>query len=235
MLNGTTIGAVVPAAGKGSRMGTELSKQFLELDGKPILLHTLERLQSIPEVDIIVVAAAEDRLDQVKEIVAAHRLTKVSVVIPGGAERQDSVWNCLRTLSLSKVDSVIVHDAVRPFISRDIVCNVCNAAKEFGAAVPVVRPKDTIKVLNGEGFVSSTLERNSLVVVQTPQGFQFPLLYRSYERAMSQKFYGTDDASLVERYNGRVKIVEGDYHNIKITTPEDLAIAKHLMRKQSIA
>ena len=230
MLHGKRIAAVVPAAGKGNRMGGNVAKQFLELQGKPILVHTLERLNTIPEIDEIIVATSEDDLSIVKNMAAEYRIAKIEAVVVGGNERQDSVWNCLQHLSKNNIDIIIVHDAVRPFVTRDLVLDVCSTAIEVGAAVPVVYPKDTIKTSNGDGFIKSTLDRDKLVIVQTPQAFQFSLIFQAYQKAMNEQFYGTDDASVVERYGGKVKIVKGSYNNIKLTTTEDMFLAQQIQQ-----
>ncbi|HEV8538804.1 MAG TPA: 2-C-methyl-D-erythritol 4-phosphate cytidylyltransferase, partial [Bacteroidota bacterium] len=211
MMNGKRIGVALPAAGKGKRMGSDIPKQFLELDGRSILVHTLERLSAVTEIDLIVVAAAADDLHAVRQSADSYHLSKVKAIVRGGDRRQDSVWNCLEELSRLSIDIVVVHDAVRSFVKRETVLDVCLAAMEAGAAIPIVQPKDTIKLIDASGFIRSTLDRNTLGIVQTPQAFQFALLYDAYQKAMQEKFYGTDDASLVERYGGRVKAVEGDY------------------------
>ena len=233
MLSGKRIGVLVPAAGKGKRMGGDIAKQFLELNGRPIILHTLGRLNSLAEVDIIVTAVAEDDVNAVKQMAADYQLFKIKKITVGGVQLQDSVWNCLQQLVESEADIVIVHDAVRPFITKDMVVDVCSAAIEFGAAIPIVRLKETMKMLNGDGFVASTLDRNSLAIAQTPQAFQYPLLCRAYEKAMKEKHYGTDDAGLVEWSGRKVEVVNGSYSNIKITTADDLDLAQQLMRNFS--
>ncbi len=226
MVNGKRIGAVVPAAGKGKRMGGDIAKQFLMLKGKPIFIHTLEGLSAMQEVDIIIVAAAHGEMEAVQKYIAEYRISKVSAVVEGGDERQDSVWNCLQKMNTENVDIVVVHDAVRPLFTRDLVLSVCHAAVEAGAAIPVVSPKDTVKIINNEGYVASTMERASLAIVQTPQAFKFSLIYQAYEKAMNERFYGTDDACLVERLGMKVKVVEGSYRNIKITTEDDIGLAQ---------
>jgi 2-C-methyl-D-erythritol 4-phosphate cytidylyltransferase len=228
MLLGKRIRAIVPAAGKGRRMDGNVAKQFLELHGKPILVHTLERLTSMSEIDEVIVAAAEDDRMKIQKMIADYRIGKIEKVIIGGNERQDSIWNCLQQLSGDNDDVVIVHDAVRPFVTRDLVVDVCTVAIEVGAAIPVVQPRDTVKTLNGSGFIKATLNRNELVMAQTPQAFRFSLLFEAYQQAMNDRFYGTDDASLVERNGGKVKVVDGLVSNMKITTPEDMLIAQHV-------
>lgn len=230
MLDGKRIGAAVPAAGKGRRMGGDVPKQFLELKGKSILIHTLERLSAVPEIDVIVVAASAEDVHAVRQMTTGDQFPKVKGIVLGGDRRQDSVWSCLQELSRLKIDIVLIHDAVRSFVKRETILSVFHAAVEAGAAVPVLPPKDTIKLVDGGGFIRSTLDRSTLATVQTPQGFRFALIYDAYRKAMQEKFYGTDDAGLVERFGGRVKAVEGDYGNIKITTQEDLLLAQLMLK-----
>jgi 2-C-methyl-D-erythritol 4-phosphate cytidylyltransferase len=228
MLQGKRVTAVVPAAGKGRRMERGTAKQFLEVGGRPILALTLGRLAGMPEIDELLVAAAEDQIPLVRGLVGDHGIGKVRDIVPGGNERQDSVWNCLRRLREEESDLVLVHDGVRPWVTRELVARVCAAAIEHGSAIPVLPPKETIKTVDRDGFVGATLAREGLAVVQTPQAFRFSVLFHSYEMAMRERFYGTDDASLVERFGGKVKVVEGIPGNIKITTPEDLAAARQM-------
>lgn len=224
------VGVVIPAAGEGKRMGGAQAKQFIEIDNKPLLVHTVERFQHAPEVDCIILVASNDTLSIVKNLVVKYRLSKVVDVVCGGKERQDSVWNGLQRLQESKSDLVLVHDAVRPFVGKRMIADVCEAASRYGAAVPGIEPKDTIKNTNAEGKVLSTLNRNDLRVIQTPQAFQFSVLYRAFEKAIADNFSATDDARLVERIGGHVQVIPGSYDNIKITTPEDLEFAKLRMR-----
>ena len=229
MFQGKKLGFVIPAAGKGSRMKRGKAKQLIELRGKPILFHTLERLQSIPEIDIIILAVATDTIDLLRNIIAHYQFHCRCEIVAGGPERQDSVWNGLQQLRSRNVDIVVVHDAVRPFIDRELVVNICHAALQYGAAVPVIRPKDTIKSVNGNGYIHSTLDREKLVMAQTPQGFHFETLLKAYETAHHDGYYGTDDASLVERCGIHVKVIEGSYRNIKITTEDDLLTAQSFL------
>jgi 2-C-methyl-D-erythritol 4-phosphate cytidylyltransferase len=220
---------VIPAAGTGSRMGGNRPKQFLELDGKPILFRTIEQFQSSSIVDCIVLVVGEDDIETVKALTQRHE--KVRDVIRGGAQRQDSVWNGLQKLKDRSDSLVIVHDAVRPFVSQESLRMVAIAALKHGAAVAGVLPKETIKFSDPEGFVLSTPDRKTLRVIQTPQAFRFDILHRAYEQAFKDGFYGTDDASLVERLGIKVKVVDGDYDNIKITTPADLELAKIILKR----
>ena len=231
MIHGKKIGAVIAAGGSGKRMGTTTSKQLLSLDGESILFRTLKVFQESKEVDIVVISAHEKDIASIKKIVDTNKLSKVISVVSGGSQRQDSVWNGLQALKESNIDVVLVHDAVRPFINQEMICSVAKAAIEHGAAVVAVRPKDTIKVSAGNGFAERTLEREKAWIVQTPQAFEFNLLWTAFEKAMRDRFYGTDDASLVEQLGKTIKIVEGNYSNIKITTPEDLAFAEAISRE----
>ena len=228
MIDDKQVSVVIPAAGAGKRMGGPRAKQFLELQGKPILLLTLERFETAPEVDGIVIAAAPEELEAVRVLVRTHGLHKVRAVVAGGKERQDSVWNALKECACN---IVLVHDAVRPFVSHHLISAVATAAARTGAALAAVAPKETIKISDGAGMVLSTPERSHLSVAQTPQGFAYPILVEAFQQAQKEGFYGTDDASLVERIGVHVSLVEGSYDNIKITTPEDVALAEQILAR----
>ena len=227
------VGVVVPAAGKGRRMGGVRSKQFLELDGKPIIIRTLEHFQSSPLIDCIVVAVSSDVIEESRSLIGGAGLTKVTGIVSGGDERQDSVWCGLEALDSRNPHFVLVHDGVRPFIDGDLIDRVLSAAVRHRAAVPAVRAKETVKLTGADGFVQETLPREQLWIAQTPQAFEFKLLHRAYERARADGFIGTDDASLVERLGEKVSIVEGSYDNIKITTPEDLEFAQGIFHRRT--
>lgn len=228
MIDGKTIGVVIPAAGSGRRMGGATAKQFLELHGKPILVRTLQRFDSAPAVDEIVVAVGEGQTAAVEELVRLNALRKVRAVVPGGVQRQDSVRCALERIT---ADIVLVHDAVRPFASHHLIAEVAAAAIRTGAAIAAVPPKETIKISDGSGAVLSTPERSHVWVAQTPQGFATAVLIEAFQQARKDGFTGTDDASLVERLGVRVSIVEGSYDNIKITTPEDVDLAGHIFMR----
>ena len=230
MLEGKNIGVVIAAAGSGTRMGLKQAKQFLELDGKPVLVHSLAAFQRSPVVDHIVVSARREDIETVRSWVTARSLSKVLHIVEGGQQRQDSVWNGIQIMKNHPTDILLVHDAVRPFIDLQLISSVTAAACSFGAAVPGVQLKDTIKSASEEGFVRNTLDRRGIWLIQTPQAFQFHLLWKAYEAAMTNGFYGTDDAALAERCGQKVKIVEGNSMNIKITTPEDFALAEQIAR-----
>jgi 2-C-methyl-D-erythritol 4-phosphate cytidylyltransferase len=227
MIDCDKVSVIIPAAGTGSRMQSSCHKQFIELNGKPIILHTLEKFESSSLVDDVVVVTGEEDIESVQEL--TKKLSKIKNIICGGQQRQDSVWNGLQKLTSQNTDIVIIHDAVRPFVTQKLIHSVVTAALKNGAAVAGVLPKETIKLTDQNSLVRFTPSRETLRIVQTPQAFQFDLLYRSFEQAIKDKFYGTDDASLVERLGTNVLVVEGEYNNIKITTPEDLKLAQLIL------
>jgi 2-C-methyl-D-erythritol 4-phosphate cytidylyltransferase len=215
------LGAVIVAAGKGSRMKTTESKQFLQLGNRPILVHTLQLFQSITEIGQIMLVVGEADLERCHSYVREYSLDKVVQVIAGGKERQDSVYKGLMALSADS-EWVLVHDGVRPFVTPEQVLACWDKAKEQEAAVLAVSVKDTIKIVDTKGQIQSTPDRRSLWAIQTPQAFRVSLLKEAHMQAERDGFVGTDDAMLVERLGVPVHVVEGDYYNIKITTPEDL-------------
>jgi 2-C-methyl-D-erythritol 4-phosphate cytidylyltransferase len=219
------LGAVIVAAGKGSRMKTIESKQYLQLGKRPILVHTLQLFQNIPEIDQIVLLVGEADLERCRSYVREYTLSKVVQVLVGGKERQDSVQKGLEALA-ADIEWVLVHDGVRPFVAPEQVLACWHKAKEHEAAVLAVPVKDTIKIVDATGQIQSTPDRRSLWAIQTPQAFRVSLLKEAHAQAKRESFIGTDDAMLVERMGIPVHVVEGDYYNIKITTPEDLPWAQ---------
>lgn len=210
-------------------MGTQESKQYLQLDGKPILVHTLLRFDRMPFVDEVVLVTGADDVERCRSYVNAYGLSKVTAVIAGGKERQDSVYQGLQALGDS-VEWVLVHDGVRPFAIETHVRSCLRQAARTEAAVLAVPVKDTIKIVNGEGVIQATPDRSSLWAIQTPQAFRLALLLEAHAKAREEGFAGTDDAMLVERLGREVSVVESDYYNIKITTPEDLPWAEWILR-----
>jgi 2-C-methyl-D-erythritol 4-phosphate cytidylyltransferase len=188
---------------------------------------TLLQFERHREVGALVVVAGADTLDRVRRLVHRAGLRKVVAVVAGGAERQESVWSGLEAFPLSP-EIVLVHDAARPLITGEVISRVIVSAARDGAAIAAVRVRDTVKVEEQPGFTLQTLDRSTLWAAQTPQGFRFPLLIRAHREARTEGFLGTDDASLVERLGVRVRLVAGDNRNIKITTPEDLLLARAL-------
>ncbi|MGG6312239.1 2-C-methyl-D-erythritol 4-phosphate cytidylyltransferase [Paenibacillus macerans] len=222
-------GVIVVAAGKGTRMGTAESKQYLMLEKKPIVIHTLEAFDRHPSIAEIVLVTGEQDIDRCRSWIAEFGMTKQVQVIPGGAERQHSVYQGLLQIS---APWVLVHDGVRPFVTRERISACYEAAKAHGASVLAVPVKDTIKQADDQGRVAATLDRRSLWAIQTPQAFRRTDLLAAHEQAEIEHFVGTDDSMLIERLGLPVKLVEGLYSNIKITTPEDLDYAEFIRRKQ---
>ena len=218
-------GAIIVAAGFGKRMHSAVAKQYLELKGKSILAHTITAFEKSDIIDYIVVVTGKDEVDLVnKNIIKRYEFKKVSAVIPGGEQRQDSVLKGLNNI-MPNTDVILIHDGVRPFVSGDVIKRVYNDALMYGAAVASVPVKNTIKIADSEGFISSTPERQFLYSAQTPQGFKTSIIKEAYKKAYEDGFMGTDDCMLVEKYQCKVKLTMGEYENIKITTPEDMDIA----------
>ncbi|EFM11518.1 2-C-methyl-D-erythritol 4-phosphate cytidylyltransferase [Paenibacillus curdlanolyticus YK9] len=221
-------GVVIVAAGKGTRMGTAESKQYLALQDKPILVHTLELFQSLADTKAITLVVGEHDIDRCRNWVTQYGLDKVTAVVSGGAERQHSVHLGLKALP-ADIEWVMVHDGVRPLVTAEAVRRGCEAAVRAGASVLAVPVKDTIKQVNEAGVIVATPDRQSLWAIQTPQAFRRALLTHAHEEAEAEGFVGTDDAMVVERLGVPVVVAEGDYTNIKITTPEDLPYATFLL------
>ncbi len=219
------IAAIIPAAGAGRRMEGDIPKQFMELDSRPILVWTLEVFESWQGVDEIIVVVPSNQEDRVAEW---DTYRKVTQIVSGGPRRQDSVYNGLKTVG-DEIDIVIVHDGVRPLVTSQILQSCAEEASRTGAAIAAVPIKDTVKKAGDDKTVLKTLDREHLWSVQTPQAFSREILLKAMEQATQDSFTGTDEASLVERMNVPVSIVEGSYENIKITTPEDLLLAKFIL------
>jgi len=221
-------GAVIVAAGRGSRMNAGENKVFLPLAGRPMLAWTLEAFERCAVVETVVIAAAENEIGKAEALVRAHGFAKVRKVVPGGAERQDSV---LAGLTALETEGVLVHDAARPLITPELIVACARAAEEHGAAVPAVPVKDTVKVTEN-GMVVSTPERSRLVAVQTPQAFRRLELLEAHLAARQEGAQVTDDAMLLERLGKKVACVPGHDTNLKITTPEDLLVAELFIRRR---
>ena len=219
---------VVPAGGSGSRMGVRQPKQYLAVGGAPILVLTLRALARCRAVDGLIVAAPADRLAATRDLLRRFRVPRVLDVVPGGAERQDSVREGLQAAP-PDADWIVVHDAVRPFITPDLIERVLAAARVPGAATCGWPVRDTVKRVK-DSVVEATLPREGLWLTQTPQAFRRELLREAHDKALRDGYEGTDDAMLVERLGGRVAMVEGLPRNLKITTPEDLRTARSWVR-----
>lgn len=223
--------AVIVAAGKGKRMGTEISKQFLPLCGKEILAHTVEKFEKAEKIRDIILVTGEDSLQDVQDMTQEYGWKKIRSIVAGGKERQDSVWNGLQEVSVD-AEIVLIHDGVRPFVTEDILDISVETALEMGGCVTGVPAKDTIKVCNSENIAVDTPDRSTLWQIQTPQTFRRELIMKAYEQAKEDGFVGTDDASLAEYSGYPVKVIMGSYRNIKITTKEDLLIGEAFLKEE---
>lgn len=213
--------AIIVAAGEGKRFGS--AKQFALLKGKPVLDRALEAFESHMKVKEIILVVREDWLRDKY----MRRYKKLTAVVRGGKRRQDSVMAGFRQVESKKTDIVLVHDGVRPLVGKGLITRVIEAAAQKKAAVPAIPVEDTVKRVEGDR-VLCTLERKSLYRIQTPQGFSYATLERALREAEEENFYGTDEASLVERMGGDVYIVEGEAQNVKITSPADIPVAEAL-------
>jgi 2-C-methyl-D-erythritol 4-phosphate cytidylyltransferase len=224
--------AVVPAGGIGTRMGSRRPKQYMPLGGVPLLVHTLRALGNSPGLDGMVLTVPPDRIVATRRVLGHYRVA-VLEVLGGGASRQESVWRGLKAVPAGP-GWIVVHDGVRPFITADLVERLLAAARRWGAAASGLPVRETVKRVT-EGMVQSTLDREGLWLVQTPQAFSRDLLWEAHEKARRDGFEGTDDAVLVERLGAPVAMVPGLSRNIKITTPEDLKLARLWLKRTSAA
>jgi len=220
---------IIPAAGQGKRMGAGRNKLFLTLENIPVLIHTLRVFEQDTECSGIILSIHPQDKESFNELLTEYRISKVTHLVQGGKERQDSVYNGVKIIQADGI--VLVHDGARPFVTLDTVHELVEAAESAGAAIAAVPVKDTIKKAENL-LVSETIERSSLWAVQTPQAFRVSILRKAHEYAVEDQFIGTDDASLVERLPHKVVIIEGDYDNIKLTTPEDMFFAEAILKKR---
>lgn len=223
------LSVIVVAAGRGSRMGTKESKQFLELGGRPLFLRAIEAFGQFGATAEIIVVTGEADVERCGRYIAEAGCPLVKMVVAGGSERQHSVYEGLKRVSSPWV---MVHDGVRPFIREKDIQSCYVEMLRSGASVLAVPVKDTIKTVGQGGTIVDTPDRSRLWAIQTPQGFRTEELLRAHEEAVDESFLGTDDAMLVERLGMKVNVAQGDYSNIKITTPEDLDYAEFLLRAE---
>lgn len=219
--------AVILGAGSGTRMKIEKNKMLLDICGKTVIERSVETFLNLSDVDEIIVTVREQDVDELSKILTDER---ISFVI-GGSTRQQSVKNAIETIDDSEL--VIIHDGARPLVLEDDVDNTIKAAYEFGSAALAVPVKDTVKVVDKNGFVISTPDRSTLFAVQTPQIFKFDLYKSAIEKATADGKEFTDDCQLLEYAEQKVKMVVGSYENIKITTPEDIAVAEGILSKRA--
>jgi len=225
--------AIIAAGGRGERTGDILPKQFIQIKNKPILAYTVEKFERCELIDEITLVVPEDYMSFCSyNVVDLYDFKKVKMILCGGEERQDSVHKGLLALP-GNTDIVIIHDGVRPFISPQKICESIEMCKKEKAVILALPINETVKRIEDQHIVT-TLNRGKLWVAQTPQTFEYKLLLEAYKKAMEDGFSGTDDSSLVERLGFKVKVLEGDYENIKITTPEDLVLAERILERLNL-
>lgn len=212
--------AVVTAAGQSRRLQGR-NKMLLEWKGEPVLVHTVRRFQEHPRVDGVALSAPPDLVDDYRELMAAHHLSKVHWVVAGGSERQHSIFNALETLAVDPGAVVMIHDGARPFFTSTLIDQLLDGLTGFDGVLPALPVTDTVKKVDGE-TVEETLVRSTLRAVQTPQVFSYETIFGAHLKAREKEYLGTDDASLVEWCGGKVRWLEGERGNLKITTPEDI-------------
>lgn len=221
---------VIVSAGRGSRMKTDVNKQFLKIGDKEVVAHTIDKFYNNKNIGEIIIVVREDEKEFFQEnIINKYGYKNIKIAF-GGKERQDSVYNGLKQLD-EKCKIVLIHDGARPFVTNEIIEKSIECAKECNSAIVGVPVKDTIKIVNEDNEVCDTPNRSTLWSIQTPQVFDYSLIIKAHEKAKYDKYYGTDDSMLMEYLGYNVKVVEGSYNNIKITTPEDLKIAGEILRE----
>jgi 2-C-methyl-D-erythritol 4-phosphate cytidylyltransferase len=223
--------AIVPAAGLGTRFKAPERKQLTKVAGIPLLLYTLKALHAIESISEIIPVLRKEDMQQVRELCESCSLRKVQKMVEGGNERQDSVYSGLRQIKEDCL--VLIHDGVRPLVSADLMERLFKEVEDFDGVIPGLLIGDTVKEVGSDGTVLSTVKRERFMTVQTPQIFRYDVLKRAYERAYEDGFYATDDAKLVERIGGRIKVIEGDPLNIKVTKPEDAEMVEYILSKKN--
>lgn len=224
-----TYTVMLPAAGSGRRMGAGFNKLFLEMAGKPILIHTLDVFEQDPDCSGMILSVKEEEKREIERMLGRFGITKVAALVEGGTERQQSVAACIKAHRSGGI--VLVHDAARPFIKGDVIRELVDVAHEHGAAIAGVQVKDTMKLAPG-GIVEETVDRSKLWTIQTPQAFRYELLREASEKAEAEGFLGTDESMIVERLGHPVRVVESTYDNVKMTTKEDLLFGEVLLKQR---
>ena len=215
---------IIPASGSGVRFGSKTPKQFLKIDGKEILAHTIAKFHSLKIIDEIYIATQADNFSLIKKIISKNNFRKVRSIVEGGETRQVSVFNALNSIAAEKNDVVIVHDAVRPFVSKKLILSLIEECHKSGGVIPGIKISDTVKRLDEKNLIQTTLSRENLWTVQTPQMFRYDIIKSSFDKAVKKNFTGTDESSIVEFAGYPVKLIPGEKENIKITHKEDLKL-----------
>ena len=221
---------VIVSAGRGSRMKADINKQFLKLQNKEVIAHTIDKFYNNENIGEIIVVVREDEAEFFKiNIIEKYGYKNIKIAF-GGSERQDSVYNGLKMVD-ENCKIVLIHDGARPFVNNETIDSAIESAKENKCVIVGVPVKDTIKVIDENNNVCDTPDRSTLWSIQTPQVFDYSLIMKAHEKAREDNYYGTDDSMLMEYFGQKVKVVEGSYNNIKITTPEDLKIGEEILKE----
>lgn len=225
------VSVIIAAAGNSTRYGTGNSKQFLLLEGIPVLIKSVQAFEQIDEVKEIIITARKQDFDVIESFLQQYNIKKVKSVVEGGATRQDSIAAAVKKVS-EETEIIAVHDGARPLVSKETIIGVIEKAVEKGAAACAVPVKDTIKIIDSSGKIVTTPDRASLRAVQTPQVFDFALYKEAIDKAVSESKQYTDDCQLIESMGHPVYLTDGDYENIKITTPDDLLVAEKFLSER---
>ncbi|MEO6694454.1 MAG: 2-C-methyl-D-erythritol 4-phosphate cytidylyltransferase [Ignavibacteria bacterium] len=220
------IKVIIPATGTGTRYGGKIPKQFLKIEGKEIIAHTIEKFHSIISIDEIIISSKKEYFDRIKKIIKRNNFFKVKKLTEGGKLRQDSVYSGLSDLKCSDEDLIIIHDAVRPFIGKKKITELIKTALKENCVILGLQVNETIKKVNSKNIIEKTVSREGLWSIQTPQIFRYGILKKSFEKAMNDKFVGTDESAIVEYSGYKVKVIEGERDNIKITVKADIEVKR---------
>lgn len=218
------IKVIIPATGRGIRFGGNFPKQFVKIKGKEIITHSIKKFHDIKSIDEIVISTKKEYFGKINSIIKTNNFYKVKKINEGGKLRQDSVYNALLSLKCRDNDLILIHDAVRPFISSKKILELIEEVKKEKSVILGMPISDTIKKVNKKNIVEKTIEREKLWSIQTPQAFRYDILKKSFENAYRNHFIGTDDSAIVEYAGYKVKVIEGEKKNIKITVKEDLKL-----------
>lgn len=219
-------GVVIAAGGSGTRFGTDVPKQFVDALGIPVIAHTLSKFQNCRTIDSIVIVTHKDYVVYSSDIVKKFHFDKVTSIIEGGITRQMSVFKGIKTID---TDYVLIHDAARPLIEESVITKCCQTLKDYGSCAVGTKVTDTVKVSRDGQYIDSTLDRNILWQIQTPQCFERDFILRCHKNAVFEGLEATDDCALAEHYGEKIKLIEGNSANIKLTSYSDLAVAEVLL------
>lgn len=213
---------IIPASGSGVRFSNKTPKQFIKTGGREIISQTINTFNTVKEIDSIIIATQKSFFNRVMKIVFENKFDKVTKIVEGGLHRMDSVYNALMNINCRKNDFIIVHDAVRPFVSADLIKRLIKETKKFKVVIPGLLVNDTVKRTDKKFIVKENVNRENLFRIQTPQVFRYDILVKSFEKAYADNYIGTDEASITEYAGYKTKLIEGEAFNIKITVKEDL-------------